>query len=492
MSALARAIARFEQIARRLPEPIALFAATWLAVLVASHALTGATARLPDGAPIAVVDLLGADQLPWLLTSIARNMLDFPPLGAVLVLAIAVGVAEQVGLLDAVLRRGVGALPAPALLPGAIGLGVLSTLAGDAGYLVLPPLVARAFERAGRPPLAGVLGTTVGIGLGYAANPLLIPLDPLLAGMTTAAAQTTAPGLEVAATANLRFTAASTVLVIVTATLVLRAMLPSLHTAVEVETPDERGEGVPSDPSPATALVTAAVVLSAWALAVWLPGGPLQGTLVRPDGRTVPAWSDATVPAVATTLFTAALVYGRRAGRLPDLASLQATLQRAAEGVAGYLVLALVAGQTLAVFGRSQLAAWLSVGVADATRAIGLGGAGVLLGVLGAGAAVDVVLSSASAKWALFAPVLVPAGLQLGVPPDFVQMAYRIGDACINPVGPLNPYLPIVLVTVRRYRPDATLGSLIAWLAPMALACMVTWTAALLFAWAAGMDLGPG
>ncbi len=483
------AVGRLERFARRLPEPLALFFATWVAVVAASHLLAGATARPAAGTPIAVVDLLSEPQLPWLLTSVARNLLDFPPLGSVLVLAIAVGVAEQVGLLDAVLRRGVGALPKPALLPGAVALGVASTLAGDAGYLVLPPLVAGAFLRAGLPPLAGVLGTTIGIGLGYAANPLLIPLDPLLAGMTTAAAQTTAPGLEVAATANLRFTALSALVVVSTATLVLHAMLPSLGSA-----PAPAGEPLDESPptSPAAALWAASVVASAWALAAWLPDGPLQGTIPRPDGREVPAWTDATVPAVATTMFVAACVHGRRAGKLPDFAALQTTLQRAAEGVAGYLVLALVAGQTLAVFGRSQLAAWLSVGVADTTRAVGLGGAGVLLGVLGAGAAVDVVLSSASAKWALFAPVLVPAGLQLGVPPDFVQMAYRIGDACINPVGPLNPYLPIVLVTVRRYRPDATLGSLIAWLAPMAMACMATWTAALMLAWTFGMDLGPG
>lgn len=460
-------------------------------MVVASHVLAGASASVAGAAaPIAVTDLLGADQLPWLLTSLARNLLDFPPLGAVLVLAIAMGVAEQVGLLEAVLRRGVRWLPQGGLLPGAVTLGVLSTLAGDAGYLVLPPLVAGAFSRAGMPPIAGVLATTIGIGLGYAANPLLIPLDPLLAGMTTAAAQTVAPGTEVAATANLAFTAASSVLVVTTATLVLWRRLPELQGPVDASPATSAEDDL--GPSPAAALWVAAALALAWGLAAGLPDGPLRATITRPDGRTLPAWVDAAVPAVATTVLAAAFVHGRRAGHLPTLTALQRVLQRAAEGVSGYLVLALVAGQTLAVLGRSQLGAWLSVGVADATRAAGLGGAGVLVGVLGAGAAVDVVLSSASAKWALFAPVLVPAGMQLGVGPDYLQMAYRIGDACINPIGPLNPYLPIVLVTVRRYRPDATLGSLIAWLAPMALACMTTWTAALLLAWTAGVDLGPG
>jgi len=105
-------------------------------------------------------------------------------------------------------------------------------------------------------------------------------------------------------------------------------------------------------------------------------------------------------------------------------------------------------------------------------------------------AVLNLAVSSASAKWAFLAPILVPMLGNAGMSPELVQCAYRVGDSCTNPIAPLNAYLVIILVAIRRYQPAAGLGTLIALLVPYSVASLVVWTAVLV-AWnALGIPLG--
>ena len=111
----------------------------------------------------------------------------------------------------------------------------------------------------------------------------------------------------------------------------------------------------------------------------------------------------------------------------------------------------------------------------------------VLLVMLG-----NLIMGSASAKYAFFAPVFVPMFMQAGISPELTQAAYRVGDSVTNGITPFNPYLVIILVFVRRHLPEAGLGTLLALMMPYALVFAAAWSL-LLGGWVAmGWELGPG
>jgi len=208
-----------ERAGNRLPDPSTLFALGTLAVMLLSDlavrlgwTVTRTLER--DGAleteTVAPVSLLDADGLWWLLSSLVKNFVEFPPLGLVLVGLLGIGVAERSGLLPVLLRRLLAAAPTRLLVPMTVFVGVLSSLALDAGYVVLPPLAGALFLAAGRSPLAGIAAVTAGVTCGFSANLFLTGLDPLLAGLSTAAAHLLDPSYEVAISANWWFMIVST------------------------------------------------------------------------------------------------------------------------------------------------------------------------------------------------------------------------------------------------------------------------------------------
>ena len=204
-----------ERWGNRLPDPATLFLLAWAAVLAGSSVAAAAGWSVPDplhaGERVAPRDLLAGDELTWVLTSPVRNLLAFPPLGLVLVTMLGVGVAERLGLLGAALRAVVLRLPPRLLVPGVVFAGVQSSLAGDAGWVVLPPLAAELFRRAGRSPVLGLAAVVFGMGAGVSANLLPTPVDPLLSGLTEAAARSLDPSAVIAPTCNWWFKAVSTI-----------------------------------------------------------------------------------------------------------------------------------------------------------------------------------------------------------------------------------------------------------------------------------------
>jgi aminobenzoyl-glutamate transport protein len=485
---------RIERLGNRLPDPATQFAAGWVLILALSKlgsALGWSVADPRDAAKVVVVrDLLAGDDLTWVLTSPVRNMLDFPPLGLVLVALLGVGVAEQTGLLSAALRRFVRALPDRLLTPGVVLAGVLSTVSGDAGYVVLPPLAAALFARAGRAPVAGAIAVTYGIACGYAANLLPMPLDPLLSGMTEAAARSVDPARTIAPTCNWYFASASSMLLVAIGwTVTARVTEPALRAHSTPSAPDEAA--VPGEGKALVAAgVTLALVVGAFAFA--LLSGPLAGTVEKAPGRIVPAWTEAIVPGILLGFGLPALVFGVISGRVRNDRDVTEAMTRTMASMGGYLVLAFFAGQMIAAFNRSNLSLLLAVSGADTIAATGAPIALLLLLVMVGTVGIDVLLVSASAKWAFMAPILIPMFLRLGVVPELVQGAYRVGDSIANPISPLNPYLLLVLAEVRRHDPDAGLGTLIARMLPYTLVTLALWPAMLLVWAGLGWPLGPG
>lgn len=470
---------RLEALGNRLPDPLLLFAGmAGLVVLLSSLRAGDAVIHPGTGAETAVKDLLAPDMLRRAFTDAVKNFSAFPPLGTVLVAMLGIGFAERTGFIAAVLGGAVRALPARALTAGLLFVGVNSSIAADAGFVVLLPLGAALYAGAGRHPLAGLAVAYAAVSGGFGANVLITALDPLLAGLTEAAAKLVDPAAKVPATCNWSFNAASVLLLTAVGLPLAEWTEARFGPWSRVEAVEDRG----------SSLLAPLAAMAAWlgVVALLVAAGVLR------EGESWAPLYDSAVLIVAIAAFLPGLVFGWQAGVVRSSSDVAAKMAEAVAGMGGYIVLAFAAAQFVAWFGWSNLGIVLAVEGADLVRPLGLGKA-ALLGVLVlVSGVVNVIIASASAKWAILAPVFVPMGMLLGIDPAETQAAYRVGDAVTNVVTPLMPYVPIVLATARRYQPEAGLGTVLAAQLPWMLGYGLAWTA-LLMGWIAmGWSLGPG
>jgi aminobenzoyl-glutamate transport protein len=486
-----------ERTGNRLPDPATLFVLATLVVLLLSALAAAARwsvvkvvagAQGPQAVAVEAVNLLSADGLWWLASHLVSNFVAFPPLGIVLVGMLGIGVAERSGLIGALLRRAMGGLAGRGLTPAVVLLGILSSVALDAGYVVLPPLAAALYLAAGRPPLAGIAAVFAGVSAGFGANLVITAVDPLLAGFTEAGARVIDPAYRVAVTANWFFAIASTVLLTlvgwaVTARLIEPRLagtaVPPSETAPALTEDERRGLRA--------ALLALAAVLFLVLLATLLPGAPLHGT-----GERFPRWVEATVPLLFLLFVVPGIAYGLAAGTLRSDRDVAHLMGETMAALGPYIVLAFFAAQFVEAFRHSNLGEMLAVAGGGLLVELALPAGVLMVAFILLTLLANLFIGSMSAKYAFFAPIFVPMLMQAGISPELTQAAYRVGDSVSNIITPLNPYLIIILALIRRYAPGAGLGTLVALMLPYTVAFALVWSA-LLLAWLAlGWPLGPG
>jgi aminobenzoyl-glutamate transport protein len=486
---LARILDGIERAGNRLPDPLTLFVIAAAIVVVASGlaTLAGVTATHPGtGEVVRPVNLLSRAGLRRMLVEMVPNFTAFPPLGTVLVVMLGIGVAERSGLVAAALRRLVTAVPAMLLPATLVFAGVMSSLAADAGYVVLTPLGAVVYAGVGRNPLAGLAAAFAGVSAGFSANLLVTALDPLLAGITQPAAQLVDPTYVVDPTSNYYFMVVSTVLLTVLGTIVTtRVVEPRLGEWTGAV--DAGGE------APKGAERRGLVAAGLGALGVTVVVGALvaAGVLRDADGSWAPFFG-ALVPLLMLFFLVPGLAYGLVAGTIRSDRDVAAMASDTMATMGSYVVLAFVAAQLVAYFAWSNLGLIVAVQGAGVLKALGIGGLPLLVGFVLVSATVNLLIGSASAKWAIMAPVFVPMLMLMGYAPETTQVAYRVGDSVTNVVTPLLPYFPIVISFAQRYDRRAGLGTLVAAMLPYAVTFLIGWLLLLVLWIALGVPLGPG
>lgn len=481
-----------ERLGNRLPHPSLLFlglcgivavlsaVAHWFSVS-AQHPLTGTT--------IMARTLLSRDGISWWLQHAVANFTGFAPVGTVLVAMLGIGVAERSGLLGTVLRGLVLRAPPRLLSTVVVFAGVLSSIAADAGYVVLVPLAGLLFQAAGRNPLVGIAAAFAGVSGGYSANLVITPLDAIIAGISTEAARLVASDYTVDITANYYFLIASTFLVTAVGAWVTEFLIaPHLDAAAPA----------PAQPASLTRAERDGLCATAWfsvvfmALLLW---GllPASGVLRGPDGSLAASPAlEGIVVLLAIYAALAGVCYGRASGTLRSGRAWIEAMEASMAGMASYLVLMFFAAQFVNAFGWTQLGSIAAIGGAEALAQLNPGPIGLVLGLIAATAIINLLIGSASAKWALMAPIFVPMLYLLGLSPEATQMAFRIGDSTSNLVTPLMPYFGVVVAFAQRHDKQAGVGTIMAVMVPYTLCLLLAWSG-LLALWV-GMDwaLGPG
>lgn len=497
-----RALAWIERAGNRLPEPAYLFLILSAVVIALSSALHHAgwsEVHPRTGAVLRPANLLSVEGLHGILLNATPAFVGFAPLGTVLVAMLGMGLAEASGLLSAALRALVLAAPRRLVTPALVLAGILSNTAGEIGYVLLIPLAALLFKALGRRPLLGLAAAFAGVSGGYSANLLLGTVDPLLAGLTQEAARMVDPAYTVNPAANYYFLAVSTVALTVLGTWVTERLLaPRLEGASWAAADSEAAPALtPLSPEERRGLRWAVIAIAAFALL--LVAGSLPGSFLRSlkDGSLLHGPLFTALPVfILLGGLVAGLAYARGAGTLAGKGAALKSLNQSMAGMGSYIVLAFFASQFVAILNGSGMGLIAAIEGAGLLSASGLadlwGGVPILLLVVVASAFVNLMIGSASAKWAILAPALVPMLMLVGLSPETVQGAYRVGDSVTNPISPMMTYFPLILTYLQKHEPEAGLGTLMATMIPYSLAFFLGWSL-LLSAWfLLDIPLGPG
>lgn len=485
----------------KLPHPVTLFAIFSLIIMVISAITASAGIKVSyqkggEVVEVAAKSLLNAAGLRYVFNSMVGNFTGFAPLGTVLVALLGVGVCESTGLMSSVIKKVVMATPRRAITAMVVFAGVMSNIASDAGYVVLVPLGAIIFLSFGRHPIAGLAAAFAGVSGGFSANLLVGTLDPLLGGLTTAAAQLLNKDYVVSATANWYFMAASTFIIVAIGSWITEKVVEprlgaytgealvegDLNTITEQEKKGLRYAGI------------SFVIFIAVMLFLTLPGNAILKEAAK-EGA-VPTLANWTAKGLVPTLMFFFLIpgifYGIGAKTITSDKDVANMMGQAMATMGGYLVLAFAASQFIAYFGYTNLGTVLAVKGADTLKAIGFTGFPLIIAFIVLTGFINLFMGSASAKWAIMAPVFVPMLMQLGYSPEFTQVAYRIGDSTTNIISPLMSYFAVIVAFAQKYEKKMGMGTLIATMLPYSMFFMLGWTILLLVWYMLGLPVGPG
>ena len=490
-----RQLARVERWGNLLPHPATLFLLLAVLVVLLSWVLSSAGVSVEHPVTrkaVGAVDLFSVDGLRRLITGLLPNFINFAPLGPVLVCLLGLAAAEHSGLLGACVRLVVNRTPRRWLTWVVVGCGAMSHTAGDIGYVLLLPLSMALFHALGRHPLAGLAAAFSGVSGGFAANLLISTSDVVLAGLTQEAARIVDPKYTVNAMANYYFLGASVLLVTALGAFVTERL-------VEPRLGRYEGEAPAQDLQPLSATERRGL---AWAAAVLLALGALVAAGLLPQGGVL---QDPAKPGFIHSYFIKGLVffifvlglapavtYGVVTGSIRRDTDVYRAMQRTMELAAPYLVVVFFIAQFVNLFAWSNVGVILAVKGAALLKSLELGPVTLIVGLIFLTATTDLFLGSASAKWAILAPVFVPMFMLLGYSPEMTQVAYRVGDSVMNVVTPLASNFPLVLMFAHRFAPQAGIGTMVALMLPYSLCFMVGWTLMLVLWLQAGWPIGPG
>jgi aminobenzoyl-glutamate transport protein len=518
-----RFLGAVERVGNRLPEPFTLFLILFLVIALVSTfmALADVTVQVPGAEEVTQIQgLFTPEGLTWFTENIGVNFIGFPPLMTVLTIWLAVGVAEKTGLLGAGVRAVFGSAPRWAL-PYAVGfVGVGGSVMSDSSFIVIPPLAAMVFKAAGRHPVAGLLGGFAATGAGYSTNFVVTSLDALFSGITVSVTQILPnPGDPVNPVSNWYFNVVSALLLSVVAGFLIDKVLeprlvrqsvpvdearlagtvvpdggkavPGASAPPETEGSEESADLSPTERRGLTFAVVALLLAAAiMAVAFVLPSSPWRNE----DGGFLP--ESPLLSSITFVIFVLFLVpgvvYGVVTRSIRSMKDIPRLLEQSVKDMAGFLVLAFVLGQFIALFNWSGVGQWIAVAGAEGLRSSGLTGYGAIIGFLLLASLLNLFIISGSSLWTIMAAVFVPMFALIGYEPGFVQAAFRVGDSATQIITPLNPYMIVLLTFLRRWEPSAGLGTVMARLLPFTVAFWLVWAAILSVFFFLDLPVGPG
>ena len=494
---ITRVLDKIEKVGNKLPDPAVIFLISLIVVWLLSALLANQTFSSIDprtGEAVVINNLLTGAALADFLSRIVTIFTSFAPLGVVLVAMLGVGVAEHSGFISAGLKKMLDATPSSMLTPSVILVALVSHTATDAGYVLVIPLAGVIYYAMGRHPLAGIAAAFAGVSGGFSANFVPSAIDPLLQSFTQSAAHIIDPSLQINPLNNWFFNSASSLLIVALGWYLTDKIIePRLQDTPVDGDPEQIPKFDELDQRQITALRYATLVMVTGIvalIAVLLPAdSPMRDANGNLTSFAAPVMASI-VPLILLLFLLPGVVYGYLAGTFNTTKDVIASMTKAMEGMAYYVVMAFFCAIFIDAFGKSNLGALLAIEGGHLLKSWHLPSMVTIVGLIMLTAFVNLFVGSSSAKWALLGPIFVPMLMQLNISPDLTQAAYRLGDSSSNIITPLMPYFPLVVVYCQRYVKNSGIGTLLSLMLPYSITFIIVWTLFLLAYWSLGIPLG--
>ncbi|MHC1779692.1 MAG: AbgT family transporter [Bacteroidales bacterium] len=484
-SRFARVLDTIEVVGNRLPHPATLF--LMMAVIVAlvswwASAFDLQATHPATGEIIKVKNLLNADGIRWIYTNVEHNFVKFPPLGLVLVIMVGIGVAEGSGLFTVLVRQLVLGAPKRLITAAIIVAGIFSHLASEVGYVILIPLGAMIFHALGRHPMAGFAAAFAGVSAGFGSNFLIGSVDPILAGLSTSAAQIIDADININPMVNYFFMFTSAVMVTLVGTWITEKIIePRLGTYGGTEKPLEVEQLTAVEKKGlrwAGYGTLIFIALMAWTII------PEDGLLRDPQtgGILKSPFFSGIVVGLLLLFMIPGLIYGIIVKSIRNDKDVVKHMTHSMKGLGGYIVLVFFAAQFIYWFNYSNLGLVLAIDGAQFLSHVGFTGIPLILAFILLSAFLNLFMGSASAKWAIMAPVFIPMFMLLGYHPGFTQAAFRVGDSVTNVITPMMSYFALIVTYAQKYDEKNGIGTIISLMIPYTVIFLIVWSV-LITAW---------
>lgn len=502
-SFLDRVLDAIERAGNKLPDPITLFLglSVIVAIISAICSAAGLSAVNPaDGSTVEIFNLLSVDGIKYLWSNVITNFSGFAPLGMVLVAVIGSSVAEKSGFLVALMQHFLGGAKGWVVTMVVIFLGINLNIAGDAGFIVLPPLAAILFMSIGRSPMLGLYVAFASVAAGFCANIALGLSDALAYGFTEAAARMIDPDYTGSMAINWYFLIVSCVVLTIAGTVLVEKILVHRFPMTKEQLAKYDFDDKASELSPVQKkglamagvgeLILVAVILLL-SLPIFGPSAILADEAGTITGGSAP-FTKGIVFTVTLFLLVPGVVYGVVIGKYKNDKDVWADISQGFAEMGNYVFMCFFISIFTNFFSVSKLGTVLAISGAEGLKSIGFTGIPLMIGLIFLSCIVNLFIGSASAKWAILAPVYIPMMMLLGYDPAVTQVVYRIGDSITNPLSPLFTYMPVILGFARKYEKETGLGSVIANMIPFSLTFAVVWIIQVIVWVSLGLPLGPG
>jgi len=482
-----------ERVGNALPHPATLFAIFALLALLFSllgHWLSWEVVHPGTREVVGTVNLISHDGIHRILLEMVTNFTSFAPLGIVLVAMLGIGIAEQSGLIHAIIRLMILNAPGKILTFVVVFTGIISNVASDVGYVLLIPLAGVIFQAVGRNPITGMAAAFAGVSGGFSANLVLGTVDPLLAGLSTEAAQILDPAYEVNPTANYFFMVASTFVIAFAGTFVTERIVAPRLGEYRGDAADQSFEKLSNKEKKGLLMALFALI---GIIAITLIGViPENGFFRGHDGGLL---NSPLIRGVVSMLFITAggmgLAYGFTTGAFKNDGDVIDGMALSMKTLATYLVLVFFAAQFVAYFKWSNLGIILAVKGAGLLMSANIGLIPLMILFILLAATINMLMGSASAKWAILAPIFIPMFMIMGYSPELSQVVYRIGDSVTNVISPMMSFFALIIAFIQKYDPKAGIGTIIATMVPYSIAFLLVWILLLVVWLLLGIPLGP-
>lgn len=482
-----------EKVGNALPHPAALFAIFGLMTLLLSligYYLQWEGINPINGETVHIVNLLSKDGLHRILLDLVISYTSFAPLGIVMVAMLGIGIAESSGLIKASINLLLIKAPKNSITFLIVFTGILSNIASDLGYILIIPLAGVIFHSLGRHPIAGMAAAFAGVSGGFSANLFIGTIDPLLAGLSTEAAKIVDPDYYVMPTANYYFMVVSTFVISIAGTWVTKAIV---EPRLGKYTGDiEKEEITDLSLKERKGLKWTGLVFLLFIILISAGLIPDNGILRASDNSIL---HSPVLKGFIAVLFIVAgscgIVYGYVSGTFKKHQDVINGMNSSFKGLISFLVLVFFASQFVAWFKWSNLGIMVAVKGAAFLQSVDLGLIPLVILFIIISGIINMFMGSASAKWAIMAPVFIPMFMLLGYSPELSQAVYRIGDSVTNLISPMMSFFALIIVYFEKYDSKSGIGSLIATMLPYSISFFIVWSL-LMIGWILlGLPLGP-